>query len=149
MELVIERPGVLEAENPLEKVLIVDDDEMAVEELSRLFSNNFPGTEILSVGDGISGLDLYSLEKPELVVLNDLMPKMSGFLVLENIRDGYSQINCLPYVIMISDNFGKRSLEWAESMGANQFFQKPVSDSVILKSVEYFVQNKDSFRWYS
>ncbi|MCH2116743.1 MAG: response regulator, partial [Pirellulales bacterium] len=85
------------------RILLVDDDAEIIESLRLALEAN--GYEILVARDGNQGLALVEREDPDLVVLDMMMPKRSGFLVLERLkrkRDGQQRI------IMITANEGSR-----------------------------------------
>ena len=66
------------------KVLVVDDDQSAVKYLSALLSEH--GFEPLSAGDGAEGLRMVRQSRPDLVVLDIMMPKKSGFALCTELR---------------------------------------------------------------
>ncbi|NIP85366.1 MAG: response regulator, partial [Planctomycetales bacterium] len=66
------------------KILLVDDDPEIIESLR--FTLEAKGYEILIARDGNQGLAMAEREDPDLVILDMMMPKRSGFLVLEKIR---------------------------------------------------------------
>ena len=66
------------------RVLLVDDDTEIVESMRTVLESR--GYEILVARDGNQGLMMAEKEEPDLVVLDMMMPKRSGFLVLEKLR---------------------------------------------------------------
>ena len=70
--------------------------------------------------------------RPDLVILDMMLPKRSGFLVLETLR----QFEPIPTrVIMITANDGKRHREYAESLGVDGYLIKPFEVSTLIKMV--------------
>jgi DNA-binding response OmpR family regulator len=61
-------------------------------------------------------------DPPDLVILDMMLPKRSGFLALERIK-GHEES---PLVIMVTANEGKRHQAYAESLGVDAYLQKPV-----------------------
>jgi DNA-binding response OmpR family regulator len=80
------------------------------------------GADTRTVADGNEAVRVCQEEPPELVVLDMMLPKRSGFLVLEKIK-GYEQA---PVVIMLTANEGKRHQAYAESLGVDKYLLKPV-----------------------
>ena len=66
------------------KVLLVDDDPEIIESIRFALENK--GYQIFIARDGNQGLAMVESEDPDLVILDMMMPKRSGFLVLEKLR---------------------------------------------------------------
>src|SRR6187200_292542 len=91
------------------RILLVDDDAEIVESLRFALENK--GYDILIARDGNQGLAMAEREDPDLVILDMMMPKRSGFLVLEKLRRTHEK----PVrVIMITANEGARHKAYAE-----------------------------------
>ena len=117
------------AQSPKKRVLIVDDDPDIVEAIQFALAKDF---EVLVARDGNEGLSLTEQEHPDLVILDMMMPKRSGFLVLEKLRSSHS----VPVrVIMITANEGSRHKAYAEMLGVDDYLRKPFSMDRLLNSV--------------
>lgn len=120
--------------NPVERlprVLIVDDDPDIIESIR--FALKSKEVEILIARDGNQGLAMAEKEEPDLVILDMMMPKRSGFLVLEQLR----QTSLRPMrFIMITANEGNRHKQYAETLGVDDYIQKPFPMDRLLGSVE-------------
>jgi len=91
------------------------------------------GFEILVARDGNQGLLMAEKENPDLVVLDMMMPKRSGFLVLERLR----RTRTVPIrVIMITANEGSRHKAYAEMLGVDDYIRKPFAMDRLLASVQ-------------
>jgi hypothetical protein len=113
------------------RVLLVDDDGEIVESMRTVLESK--GYEILVARDGNQGLILAEKENPDLVVLDMMMPKRSGFLVLERLR----RSRPVPLrVIMITANEGSRHKAYAEMLGVDDYIRKPFAMDRLLDSVE-------------
>ena len=66
------------------KVLIVDDSPTIATMFRRFFSQQ--GHEVLTAGDGRSGLDLARAQRPDLIVLDNLLPEMNGIEVCRSLK---------------------------------------------------------------
>lgn len=103
------------------KILIIDDEPLVRRSLGRALKNR--GHDIFDAEDGLQGLAMWREQKPDLVFLDVLMPKMTGPQVLTEIgkqRTGK--------VILISAFSGEHNMETASQMGADLFIPKPFED---------------------
>jgi len=103
-------------------ILLVDDDrdilttmESALDEL---------GPQIVTAGDGDTALELAQEHSPDLVVVDMMLPKRSGFLVMEKLKRGKKRSDP-PRMIMITGNQGIRHKAYAESLGVDRYLNKP------------------------
>jgi DNA-binding response OmpR family regulator len=113
------------------RILLVDDDSEIVESMRTVLETR--GYEILVAKDGNQGLVMAESEEPDLVVLDMMMPKRSGFLVLEKLRRSRPD----PMrVIMITANEGSRHKAYAEMLGVDDYIRKPFAMDRLLESVD-------------
>ena len=115
------------------KILIVDDDPDILTAIAATFHET--GAEIAKAADGNAAVEAAGTEKPDLIVLDAMLPKRSGFLVLEKLKAKKPR-GAKPYVIMITGNQGKRHQEWALSLGVDDYFNKPFRMERLLRSAE-------------
>ncbi|TWU18347.1 response regulator [Allorhodopirellula heiligendammensis] len=112
------------------KVLLVDDDVEIVETVS--YALESAGYEVVVARDGNQGLALAERENPNLMILDMMMPKRSGFLVLEKLRRDLD----LPLpVVMITGNEGSRHQAYAELLGVSEYIRKPFPMDRLLDAV--------------
>jgi DNA-binding response OmpR family regulator len=102
------------------KILIVDDDPEVLESIDQALQAEGALTQRCS--DGNSAVRICEVDPPDLVVLDMMLPKRSGFLVLERIK----RIPQAPLVIMVTANEGKRHQQYAETLGVDGYLLKPV-----------------------
>jgi len=116
------------------RILLVDDDAEIVESLRLALESN--GYTVLIARDGNQGLALSERENPDLVILDMMMPKRSGFLVLEKMR----RTRDTPLrVIMITANEGSRHKAYAEMLGVDDYIRKPFPMDRLIESVERLI----------
>ena len=115
------------------KILLVDDDrdilsamQIAMDEL---------GADILSASDGGEAADMAEQHQPDVVVLDMMLPKRSGFLVLEKLKRGKKRTDP-PRVIMITGNQGHRHKTYAESLGVDVYLNKPFRMEKLVEAVK-------------
>jgi len=112
------------------KILLVDDDREIVE--SMRLALDASGFETIVARDGNQGLSMVERDNPDLVILDMMMPKRSGFLVLEKLR----RTRPVPMrVIMITANEGSRHKAYAEMLGVDDYIRKPFAMDRLLDSV--------------
>ena len=113
------------------RILVVDDDAEIVEAMR--YTLEAKGYTVLVARDGNQGLAMAEREDPDLVILDMMMPKRSGFLVLEKLR----RTRPVPIrIIMITANEGSRHKAYAEMLGVDDYLRKPFAMDRLLASVE-------------
>lgn len=102
------------------RILIVDDDREVVAAIDQALQAE--GALTQKCGDGNSAVRICEVDPPELVVLDMMLPKRSGFLVLEKVK----KLPEAPVVFMVTANEGKRHQEYADNLGVDAYMLKPV-----------------------
>ena len=117
------------------RILLVDDDPEIVDSVRfALEANKY---EVLVGRDGNQGLALAEREDPDLLILDMMMPKRSGFLVLEKLR----RMTADPVrVIMITANEGSRHKAYAEMLGVDAYIRKPFAMDKLLGTVKRLLE---------
>jgi DNA-binding response OmpR family regulator len=114
-------------------ILIVDDDPDVVTAITMSLTDM--GAKVFQAVDGTQAVDINEKEHPDLVVLDMMLPKRSGFLVLERIKKGKPK-GAKPRVIMITGNLGTRHKTYAETLGVDDYINKPFRMDRLLGSIE-------------
>ena len=104
-------------------ILVVDDDPEMLTALETVLADS--GATIIKAVDGNEAIGAAVKDKPDLVVLDAMLPKRSGFLVLEKLKSAGKKRGERPFVIMITGNEGKRHRQYAESLGVDEYLNKP------------------------
>ena len=120
------------------RILVVDDDEMNREVLSRMMKRG--GHNVLVAEDGYAALDILRRQSVDLVLLDHMMPGLSGLDVLRRIRE-FAGPSELP-VIMVTAKAQSRDTVEALENGANDFISKPVDLAVTQARVRAQLQRK-------
>jgi DNA-binding response OmpR family regulator len=115
------------------RVLLVDDDNDILISMQAAFEPT--GAIIDTAHDGNRAVELAEKNQPDLVVLDMMLPKRSGFLVLEKIKAKKPR-NTKPFVVMITGNPGKRHQMYAESLGVSEYLNKPVKLDKLIATAE-------------
>ena len=117
--------------NLMQNILIVDDDKEIVKGLQLVLEGR--GYRVVTAHDGAAGLTVASEEHPDLVIVDMMMPKKSGFLVLEKLKNRSGGL--IP-TIMITGNEGSRHRAYAEMLGVRDYIRKPFAMEKLVRSVE-------------
>jgi len=111
-------------------VLVVDDDSEIVETIAAALRSR--GMRVSTASDGNQGIAYAEAKTPDLMILDLMMPRRSGFLVLERLRQNSE--TQMP-IIMITGNEGMRHRKYAELLGVNDYIQKPFTMDRLLQAV--------------
>lgn len=105
----------------MSKVLLVEDDTMFVKMYQKKFTRE--GIELITALDGVEGLEQMKKIKPDLVILDLMMPKMSGTEVLRAIRKD-PKLKNIPIIVMTNLNSSSEELNEAMSLGIKETILK-------------------------
>jgi DNA-binding response OmpR family regulator len=105
------------------KILIIDDDPAILAVLSARFSKK-DGYEVFTARDGSEGITVAQKKKPHLILLDWMMPRMTGISVLEQLK-GDSRTTWIP-TFMLTSKAKMIDVERALSKGAEGYFTKPL-----------------------
>ncbi len=110
---------------PIKKtILIVEDESSLLRALDIKMLDS--GFKVLVASDGETGLKMIKVNKPDLVLLDLLMPKMDGFTVLEKAKKD-PKTKDIP-IIALSNLGEKENIEKAMKLGAVAYFVKAETD---------------------
>ena len=122
------------------KVLVVDDNEDIRNLISIILTGECYG--VLSVESGTIALEVYQDFKPDLILLDIMMPGISGFDVLEKIRDIRNpKLNSVP-IVMITAKSLTDDIDKAIRLGATSYIVKPFrAESLKQKVIDNLAPN--------
>jgi two-component system, chemotaxis family, chemotaxis protein CheY len=106
------------------KILLIDDSNLSRSILKRAIAGEH---QFIEAEDGMRGIELYYLEKPDLVFLDLTMPGASGLEILEQLK----QINPHARVIIGSADIQDMTKKQANEMGASAYLTKPFTPEVV------------------
>ena len=110
-------------------VLIVDDDYDLVEGLRMVLERQ--GFRVIRASNGQEGKAAIYNQRPDLVILDMMMPRMGGYPVLEHFKGKTDA----PPIIMITANEGSRHKAYAEYLGVVEYIRKPFAMEKLLEAV--------------
>ena len=111
-------------------ILIVDDDTELSDGLRAVLEKQ--GHRIVQARDGQQGKQAIYNQRPDLVILDMMMPRMGGYPVLEHFRGKTDA----PPIIMITANEGSRHKAYAEYLGVVDYIRKPFAMEKLLEAVD-------------
>jgi DNA-binding response OmpR family regulator len=121
-------------EERVHTLLVADDDENVCELIKLVFTNE--GFKVYVAKDGASALDKIEKYKPEVVILDVMMPNLDGYTIsyLSKKIKGYN-----PRVIILTVRNTEFDAAIAERMHADAFFTKPVNIDRLVKKVKSLI----------
>jgi CheY-like chemotaxis protein len=123
------------------KILIVDD-ESSLRTLLKAVLDSEPGYDLQEASNGDEALELITQSKPDLIILDVMMPGQSGFEVCEKIKRNNQLKDII--VLILTAKGQKTDQEWASSVGADCFLSKPFSPLELIDLIENLLSNKAS-----
>jgi two-component system alkaline phosphatase synthesis response regulator PhoP len=119
------------------KVAIVEDDTEIRELLE--FAVAHSGFDVVSAGNGKRGLDIIIRERPRVVILDVMMPGMSGFAVCRAVKQLMGPR--APYIIMLTAKVQPADVSAGHAHGADLYLIKPVDTNKLLNHIKDAVDN--------
>jgi len=129
-----------------EKILLVDDDPDILDAISMILESQ--GYKVVTARDGVEGLASLRAEKPALMILDLLMPKMDGFAVCKELQDPrWAKYRDIPILILTSvrEEASRRryELETGLELDVDDYVEKPVSPDILLERVGRLIKKKE------
>ncbi|MEN9226393.1 MAG: response regulator [Thermostichus sp. HHBFW_bins_43] len=115
----------------MNKVLVVDDNRTYLETISNLLSDN--GLEVSTAMDGVEAMDAIRQQKPDLVVLDVVMPRMNGYEVCREVKGDESTKHIR--IVMCSTKDQAFDIEWAKRNQADAYVTKPFKPQELLATI--------------
>lgn len=120
------------------KILIVDDDLDIVEAMRVVLAQK--GYEVIVAADGVEGINKFKQEKPDLIILDVMMPNMDGFEVSRRIRKEETG-KSVP-IIMLTAIKDKMGLDFKKEAGdkdwlpVDDYCEKPIDHLDLISKIE-------------
>jgi two-component system OmpR family response regulator len=127
------------------KILAVDDDPDIRDALTMILESQ--GYKVITAQDGIEALANLKAEKPDLMVLDLLMPKMDGWAVCKELQDPrWAKYRNIPILILTSvrEEASRRryELETGLELDVDDYVEKPFSPDILLERVGRLISKK-------
>lgn len=111
-------------------ILVVDDDPDVLDGIALALRAD--GADTLRAEDGNQAIALWRSHAPIAVVLDMMLPKRSGFLVLEELLES----DAPPIVVMVTANEGRRHKDYARRLGVHAYLNKPVPLELLVQTIQ-------------
>ena len=116
----------------MKKILIVDDEKDILEFLS--YNLKKEGFSIYTASDGLEGLEKTKKIKPDLIIVDLMMPKMNGIEMCENIRNDKKISNVI--ILFLTARSEDYTQIAALDSGADDFLKKPIKPKLLISKVK-------------
>jgi twitching motility two-component system response regulator PilH len=121
----------------MSKVLVVEDSPPQREMISSLLKDN--GMNVTSASDGIEALEQIQQDRPDIVVLDIVMPRMNGYELCRRLKENPTTKE-LP-VVMCSTKGEEFDRYWGMRQGANAYIAKPFQPQELVGTVKKLLRN--------
>jgi len=127
------------------KILVVDDDPDILDAVTMILESQ--GYEVVTARDGVEGLANLKAEKPDLMILDLLMPKMDGWAVCKELQDPrWSKYRDIPILILTSvrEEASRRryELETGLELDVDDYVEKPMAPEILLERVNRLIKKR-------
>ncbi|MBR9854854.1 MAG: response regulator [Algicola sp.] len=114
------------------KILIVDDEPNIVMSLEYAFKKK--DFEVFIARDGTEALEISNKQKPDLILLDIMMPEMDGYETLKRVRENKDLAHTK--VVFLSAKSKEKDVEKGLEMGADSYMTKPFSIKKVISDIE-------------
>ncbi len=123
-------------EQDTKRILVVDDEEDLVVIISKAL--RYKGYEVITANDGQEGLEKAKTQKPDLIVLDLMLPKMNGYKVCGLLKKDtkYAKIP----VILLTAKADAENIELGEKIGADAYMTKPYEQDALLSKIKELIK---------
>jgi two-component system chemotaxis response regulator CheY len=133
------------------KFLVIDDN-AHMRRIVRQLLHGFGSREIFEAEDGASGLELFTAQKPDIVITDWAMPVYDGIEFTRAVRNSNSPVTRFVPIIMLSGHSEKRNVMEARDAGVTEFLTKPIAAKSLYERIlsvvlapRPFIRTKDYF----
>lgn len=113
-------------------ILIVDDSPIDQKELTNILEKS--GHSVISADNGENGVKMANSQKPDLILMDVVMPGLNGFQATRQISKG-SDTSHIP-IILVSSKDQETDRQWGLRQGAKSYMVKPVKDKELLSEID-------------
>lgn len=120
------------------RILVVDDSPSQLLGMKRIVEKL--GHEALTAEDGVIGVELCRNEKPDLVLMDVVMPGLNGFQATRQLAKD-PDTSGIP-VVMVSTKSQETDRVWAMRQGARGYVTKPIDERLLLQTIRQVLDSK-------
>ncbi|MFC1890328.1 PleD family two-component system response regulator [Thermodesulfobacteriota bacterium] len=118
------------------RILVIDDEESILEALSQVLKHG--GFEYETTSNGWSALGLVESFKPDLIILDIVMPDIDGFTILEQIKNR-EESRDIPVILLSALDEDKKIWE-GYNLGASYYITKPFTTDELLSGIHLILE---------
>ena len=118
-----------------QKILIVEDEESLLKLESILLTSK--GYDVRGVSNGREALEAIAEEKPDLVLLDIMLPEIDGFEVCQRIKENPATKE-IP-VVMLTAKKSREDMARGEKVGADWYITKPFKSVMVIETIQRFL----------
>ena len=134
----------MQGSKPRYKILLVDDDSDFVA-VTKTVLESKPNYKVLTASDGSTGLLIAEIEKPDLIILDVIMPFGDGFTAARQLKAD-PELSKIPVIMLtsFSQRMGETDISVAQGMEleSEDYIEKPVNPQELLKRVERLIKER-------
>ncbi len=119
--------------------ILVAEDERDIRELI-VFSLQYAGFEVVDVGNGAEAVDRALVEKPDLILMDVRMPKMTGYQACEKLKE-MDETKDIP-IVFLSAKGQEEEIKQGLEIGATEYILKPFAPDELQKRVADILKEK-------
>jgi len=125
-------------------ILLIDYEPRSIESLSRPLQS--AGYSIVTASDGIEGIEVFKRIRPDLVLIEAMIPKKHGFEVCQALR-GTEHGEDVPIAILTAVYKGRKYRHQAiHNYKCNEYLEKPVGDDALVETVRRMLEGREPVR---
>jgi DNA-binding response OmpR family regulator len=122
-------------------MLLIEDDPGVVSLMPLMLSHFMEGIEVLTAMDGMAGLELAASHRPELILLDNILPDIDSLDVLRRLKADPA-LSGVP-VVMFSGDMSPRFKRRCRELGADDFLLKPCGHQELIDKINKFIGQAD------
>jgi two-component system response regulator VicR len=131
------KEGIMEKRH---KILVVDDDQKALLLMEAVLKPH--GYDVVLIKDGEQAIQTAIKEKPDLILLDIMMPVLDGYTILNKIKE-YETMRNIP-VVMVTALEQDGNKVFASIVGASAYITKPISSKHLIETIARFLPDSRS-----
>jgi len=120
------------------KILVADDSPFVLEIVETVLKSE--GFEVITASDGIEAWDKIQKERPDIVIVDIIMPGLNGYQICEKIKHD-EELKSLP-VLVLTTKAQDKDIELAQASGADLYMTKPFDPDELAAKVRKFFEKK-------
>lgn len=124
----------IEKEKQLSRKILVVDDEPDIVEIIAFYLKNM-GYESIKAFDGKEAIEKAKNEKPDLIILDIQMPKVSGFEVIKILKKD-NEASCIPIIVLTGTHISEEDKKHGLRLGASKYLTKPFDSMTLIKDIK-------------